>query len=79
MHKAYRVMNWFERNSIEIVEHPPYSPDLNPIEHAWVELKKRSHQQYSRIGDTPGGKEVVERRLAQVLPVVWETIPEEFF
>jgi transposase len=79
VHKAYSVMEWFERNSIELVEHPPYSPDLNPIEHVWVELKKRLHQQYPRIGDTPGGKEAVKRRLAQVLPLVWETIPEEFF
>jgi len=31
------------------------------------------------IADTPGGKETVKKRLAQVLPLVWETIPEEFF
>ena len=78
VHKAYNVMEWLERNSIEVVEHPPYSPDLNPIEHAWIELKKRLHQQYPRIGDTPGGKETVKKRLAEVLPLVWETIPAEF-
>ena len=61
------------------MEHPPYFPDLYPIEHVWVEFKKQLHQQYPRIGDTPGGKEAVKKRLAQVLPLVWETIPEEFF
>jgi len=40
VHMAYNVMEWLERNYIELVEYPPYSPDLNPIEHAWVELKK---------------------------------------
>ena len=79
VHKDYSIMDWFERNCIELVEHPPYSPDLNPIEHVWVELKKRLHQQYPKIGDTPGGKEAIKKRLAQVLPLVWETIPEEFF
>ena len=37
------------------------------------------HQQYPRIGNTPGGKQAVKKRLAQVLPLVWETIPEDFF
>jgi len=44
VHKAYKVMDWLERNSIKVVEYPPYSPDLNPIEHAWAEVKKRLHQ-----------------------------------
>jgi len=79
VHKAYSVTDWFERNCIELVEHPPYSPDLNPIKHVWVELKKQLYQEYQRIGDTTGGKEAVKKRLAQVLPLVWETIPEEFF
>jgi len=43
VHKAYNVMDWLERYSIEVVEHSPYSPDLNPIEHAWVELKRPLH------------------------------------
>ena len=30
------------------------------------------------IGDIPGGKETVKKRLAYVLPLVWETIPEFF-
>jgi len=79
VHKAYSVMDWLEANNIDVFEHPPYSLDLNPIEHAWVELKKRLHQQYPRIGNTPGGKQAVKNKLAQVLPLVWETIPEEFF
>ena len=37
------------------------------------------HQQSPRIGDTLGGKEAVWKRLAQVLPLVWETILEECF
>ena len=40
VHKAYSIMNWVERNYIKVVEHPPYSSDLNCIEHVWVELKK---------------------------------------
>jgi len=33
VHKAYVVMDWFEDMNIQVEDHPPYSPDLNPIEH----------------------------------------------
>jgi len=61
--------------------HPTYFPDLNPIqvEYVWVELKKQLRQQYPRIGYTSGAKKAVRRRLAQVLPLVCETILEGFF
>src|SRR5207253_265395 len=61
-----------------VVAEPPYSPDLNPIKHAWIELKKCLYQQYPRIGDTAGGKETVKKMLANILPLVWKTISEEF-
>ena len=28
------VIDWLKRNSIQVVEHPPDSPGLNPIQHA---------------------------------------------
>ncbi|KAH0605323.1 uncharacterized protein H6S33_004545 [Morchella sextelata] len=81
IHKAHIVTEWFEVPGVDIVveNHPPYSPDLNPIEHVWVELKKRFQSQYPNIKNTPGGPKRVKERLAEVLPLVWDTIPEDFF
>ena len=31
IHTAGMVKEWFENNSIPLLEWPPYSPDLNPI------------------------------------------------
>lgn len=41
-HKAKKVRNFVEAHSDEIELHllPPYSPELNPDEHVWNELKK---------------------------------------
>lgn len=35
-HKSKRAMKWFEDNEIEVLDWPPQSPDLNPIEHMCV-------------------------------------------
>jgi transposase len=38
-HKAKRVLNYCEKNSLLLEFLPPYSPELNPIEPWWKKLK----------------------------------------
>ena len=71
-------MTFFENYNINLLTHPPYSPDLNPIEYEWV-LLKRQLIDYPDIGDTPGGPPAVKARLAQVLQRVWDNIPRKHF
>ena len=63
VHTASVVTEWFERYNIQVNEHPPYSPDLNPIEHVWVVLKQQLHKQYPDIAGTPCGPNAVRARL----------------
>ena len=39
-----RTLEWFDKNCIPLLPHPPNSPDLNPIEPVWAELKRRLRQ-----------------------------------
>jgi transposase len=40
IHTACLIKDWLKEQSIEVLDWPPYSPDLNPIEHAWKRLKE---------------------------------------
>jgi len=70
------VTDDFEKYNTQVEDRPLYFPDLGPIEHVWVELKRRLHMKYPEIGITQEGPDKMKPRLAKVLPEIWQEILE---
>ena len=68
-HTCKLAKDWIKDNQVEVLDWPAQSPDLNPIEHLWWELKRR-------LGKYPEApKSILE--LWERVEVEWEAIPRE--
>jgi DDE superfamily endonuclease len=77
IYTAKKVKQWFENNGILMIDWPPYSPDLNPIEHAWAKMKEWIHQEYPDLRRTGESQEAYDT-LAKVIIEAWEALPQGY-
>src|SRR5207248_3042349 len=45
-HTAGTSKVWFDMHGIDLLDFPPYSSDLSPIENLWNDLKRRVYAHY---------------------------------
>ena len=80
IHTAHTVRNWFSDHGIaRITDWLPYSPDLNPIEHIWWELKTRLYKIFPEIARDISESEDARQHLESALQAAWDTIDKEVF
>ena len=67
IYTAKAVREWLEEMGVEVLPWPPYSPDLNPIEHLWFRLKNLVYQVNPDIKKVPGSAETVRNAMWEAL------------
>ena len=68
-HTAKITKQWLQNEEIEVLDWPPQSPDLSPVEHLWEEYKRRLSD-YETI---PSSMTELWERAEDV----WNNIPQE--
>jgi transposase/transposase-like protein len=74
IHTSCAAMNFLRSHKITPITWPPYSPDLNPIEHLWWHLKKRMHKQYPQYNNFSVAQEEWVS-FCDALKECWRAIP----
>ena len=69
-HRARVVTDFLRQHNVSRMDWPAYSPYLNPVEHAWVELGRRL-----RSNHVPPTSHA---HLARMLVAEWQAIPQAF-
>jgi transposase len=76
IHTARKVRDWFKEQGIPCTDWPPYSPDLNPIEHLWPHLKRMVLQMHPEL-ETITGEDNIREALGRALQEAWTLIGKD--
>ncbi|KAF2135476.1 uncharacterized protein K452DRAFT_281479 [Aplosporella prunicola CBS 121167] len=76
IHTAKHFRQWLAKHGIRPVEHPPFSPDLNPQKNLWFLLKVKLMELHPELETLDESRTRVKARLRAWLPGAWEQVTE---
>jgi hypothetical protein len=75
IHTSKLVREWLERHGVWTLDFPPYSPDLNPIEHLWLALKRKILELHPELEQMGQSMEDLER-LIEACKEAWMALDQ---
>ncbi|OQD67364.1 hypothetical protein PENANT_c321G09592, partial [Penicillium antarcticum] len=78
VHTAYIVRDALNELQCDIMEWPPYSPDLNPIENLWALLKAEILKRHPELMQLPNNEPTLEL-LLEAAQEAWEALDIDLF
>jgi hypothetical protein len=75
-HTSFETEDNLYRRNIPTINWPPYSPDLNLIEHVWTWMKRYIQRNYFQV--YYNAQSVPEERLRQIIWEAWNAVPDSF-
>jgi DDE superfamily endonuclease len=77
IHTAQKVTQRFDDEGILVLDWPPYSPDMSPIEHMWARMKGWIIQHYPELSKL-GKSQAAYDQLARVMEEIWGAVDQEY-
>jgi transposase len=74
IHVLNESKQWFADNGIKLLDWPPYSPDLNPIENLWFPLKEGVYGFNLDIENVSRGNDMVITILGSAAEASWDQL-----
>ena len=73
-HKTRDITQLLEENNIPVMKWPAQSPDLNPIENVWRDLKHRFHSRFLDLGTRPSTAAAAVAKYSAMIEELWMSV-----
>ena len=75
-HRSFETQDNLYRRNIPTIDWPPYSPDLNLIEHVWSWMKRYIQSRYFEV--FYNAQTIQFDRLREIISEAWNAVPDSY-